>query len=350
MGDDDIYVEDDELLDDGLPENTTEGIEEVVAASSDSSSKKEDNKSESKKDSKSSSNNEVSSAAAIKAIVDKENKEAEKKKDDFNLINRIHNASNKNDSLELLLLIEDIIYKFQLAVGTMKEEQSATFEASARLKNAEEALKEYIIDMKRIKEESADTTRFLKELLSSFQNDVTQMVQEIDLTPMQRGIMQNISDILSKMPINEVNQSVSTLKTLVESLIKSIGIYKEDAEKFDEKLYQHKQDLYSIIKGFKDQIKEIKEEKEKLNGKRFGIATLISVLAFGVTLGSIASVYIYQDFFGQKFDEIAMSIQSNSNNSIRLKNDSGGKYFIYDKKTMEMKRVPGSKQIKIYIK
>ena len=341
--DDLIYVDENDDLDD-MPENPV--AKEEASESSSSSKSKEDSQSSSKKESKSSLNN----AEEIKKIVEEQEEIDANIKEDKALLNKVYNVNNKEDSLELLILIEDLIYKLNLAAGRVRLENEKTDEYSKRLKDAETSLKEYILDMKRVGENTSETTRFLKDLLSSFQSDVEQMVQEIDLSPMQNGIMKNISDILSKMPINEVNHSVSTLKTLVESLIKSIGTYKDDATVFDDKLYAQRQEFAAIVQELKDSAQSIKEEKDKSTGKRFGWVTLVSVFVIGCTISTVGSVYLYQDFFGQKFDEIAKSIQSNGVNGIKVHQDSKGKFIVYNARTMKMQKTQKSGQFKIYIK
>lgn len=342
MEDDDIIIEEDEdeVL---VPLNNIEGAEE--------DSKQEEVKQvNTKKSEPKNIKSNKESTEDIKTLISEQKQIDEEEKKKRGIGSVVANMSNKDDSIEMLLLVEELITKLELAAGRVRKENERSDEFSKRLDNSTTYLKEYILDMRKVSDSSKENAEILKDILSDFQSQMIQIVQEIDLSPIQKNIIHNITDILKKLPINEVNHSVTTLNHMTKTLIEELGKYKEDAGEFEDRLFTQREAFAGIVKDLKDGVDNALDVQESALGKRFGVGSLISLFTIGLIFGVMGSGYLYQDFFSIKIEEVATKLSKDiSRTGIETKVDNNGEYILYDKSSMKMVRNKNG-EVKIYIK
>lgn len=279
-------------------------------------------------------------------IVHKNIEEEQERRTDYSLKNRILNMKG-DDIQEAMILLEDLIFAFHLAHGKAKEDNREKDEYTKRLNAATLSLKEYILDMKRVADNSSETAKNFEDVIANFQKEIVNLVREIDLSPMQKEIVDNINGIISKMPINEINQGVTNFIRIAGDLRDGLKLWDKDGREFEERLTDQRKKFKDIHDSTRDLLENSVKTINQANGKRFGFGSLLGVFCLGSCLSIAGSIYLYQDFFGSKFDMIAKNLQSNSN-KIKVYEDEKGSYIVYDKNNMKMLR--SGDEFKIYLK
>lgn len=267
------------------------------------------------------------------------------REDDFSLKDselrtRISNLKDKDDAIEIMLLLEEIIQRFDWAKEKSMQDAQEQILLTKNLKNAGNSIHNYISDMKSISNSSKEAMASFDRSIDMFQKELVMMVQEIDLSPFQKAILQNLNEALGKMPINEINNGVTHFISVAAKLKSTIDIWDEDSKKFEKRFYDARFELKKTLEMFGDVIRDAEQVSKEIRGKRFGFGALIGTLVFGSLLGVAGSGYLYQDFFGVKFDELFKEIQKKTDliENVGVYSDPRGSYIIYDKNKMELKK------------
>ena len=345
--DDNMPSESDLIFDVGS-ETSGKSASAAVAASSAKNTSKAAARSDAEKPHSPMANHEILSSQVIKdvAIVNKVNEEYASEGRDRMLRNKIMSLKG-DDLVEIMLLLEDITFRFDIAHGKHKDDLKERDEYTKRLSDATVSLKSYILDMKKVADASSEATDNFREIIEELQVEVTRVVQDIDLSPMQKQIIDNINQIISKMPINEINQGVTNFIHIAKNLGSSLEMWKSDAAKFDENMYSQRKKMKETLDEVINASKNIQNIYDEKSGKRFGFG----VLFFAVTVSSLitlgGSVYFYQDFIGGKINEIIKSVQAGATGGINVKTGSGGSYILFDQSKMKVIKEDG--ELRLYL-
>lgn len=251
-----------------------------------------------------------------------------------------------DDVIEIMLLLEQVIFRFDVAHGKNKDDINERYEYTRRLTDATDTLKTYILDMKRIADTSGDTIKNLESIMDNLIQEITRITQEVDLSPIQKGIVDEINQIISKMPINEINQGVGNFIQIAGNVKTALDLWKGDAREFEERSHTQRKKMREDLENVVDAAKEIQKINKEQSGKRFGIGSIFTGIVLGIIIGVGFSSYLYQDYFGSKFDAIIKNISAKSGQDELIKDSNGKRYIIYDKRKMKM--IKSGEEFRLY--
>lgn len=258
---------------------------------------------------------------------------------------------NITDVQDMLLAVDEIIYAFDYSYIQYKDEIRDKKKITKSLENASTRLAGYITEINSISENSTNTAKTLERVIDDFQNDVQDMITSIDFAPMQKAILGNINNIIKNIPLNQLNEGTGTLITGLQRFSEVQKVFFEDIKGAETRLYE----VRKIIKDALDEVDDVARKIFKRD-KGFPWGIFLGALSVGTIIGSVGSIFLYQEFFGNKIDDIGerlekkiINLSLSSPGLIKVGSD-GLKYIDFDKSKTRFVIKKNSNNIRVYLK